>query len=150
MPKFDASATASMRPRREARKTIHMDAAGVPIVRVSLEGQVSDEDFQAYLRNSDDLIQAGQAYALIYDGLRTTGLSPRQRRQQVEWIQANRPSLVKLCRGAAFVINSSVVRGVLTAIIWVEAMPFEYVVVGSLIEAEQWVRKRLDETAPGA
>jgi hypothetical protein len=120
-----------------------MDATQVPLVRVTVEGRVSDADFRTYLLDSDRLIAAGARYVLLYDLLRAEGVTALQRRLQSEWIHKNEGTLHRLCLGAAFAIDSAIMRGTLTAILWISPLPFEHAVVPSIPEAEAWVRDRM-------
>ena len=57
----------------------------------------------------------------------------------------NREVLARQCVGNAFVISNPLVRGVLTAILWLQPLPSDYIVVGTLKEAEAWCMKKLTE-----
>ena len=125
--------------------SIRLDATHTPIVRVTLGREGNDGDFQAYLADSDRVLQDGRPYALVYDALGGYGLSPVQRRLQTEWIQRNHTTLHQLCVAGAFAITSSAVRGALTAILWVAPLPFEFRTFGTALEAEIWVREKLGQ-----
>jgi len=110
---------------------------------VTLDGIVSDEDFAAYIAESDLIVAAGLRYGLVYDGMRPFEVTPRQRKIQSEWIQLNSNALAKLCVGAAFAFESTTARGVLTAVLWMAKLPFEYSVVKSVLEGQLWITDRL-------
>ena len=52
--------------------------------------------------------------------------------------------------GSAFVISSPLVRGGLTAILWLQALPSPFIVVATRPEAESWARAQLQLPAEGA
>ena len=120
-----------------------MDRTQSPLLRVTLYSEVTDADFQVYLEDSDRVVRDGKPYALVYDATRGHGLSVLQRRRQSQWIRDNDASLRRLCLGGSFAITSTLVRGALTAVLWVAPFPFPHIVVGSVAEAEDWLRDRL-------
>ena len=68
-------------------------------------------------------------------------------------MKANHDKSAAYCAGYAFVIDSAVVRGILTAILWLAPMPAPHVVVSTVEEGERWLREKLgmaeDETGTG-
>ena len=107
----------------------------------------------------DGGIPAGFAGGALFDlhgrvlGLNTPALHPEagltiptttlERRKQAEALREGEPLLRQYCAGAAFVIPSSVVRGTLTAILWLQPPAYESVVVPTFGEADAWVKQRL-------
>ena len=43
----------------------------------------------------------------------------------------------------AFVIDSPIVRGALTAILWIQPLPYEHRIVGTRADANAWLRGQL-------
>jgi hypothetical protein len=131
-------------------RTIVLDDQGAPLVRVGITGPITDEDFREYLGTSDRVIQRGTPYVLLYDVVHGASITAVQRRMQAEWIQRNRPALRQLCKGAAFAMPGQIMRGALTAILWIAPLPFETHVTSVLADAERWVRERLPQAGPAA
>ena len=130
-------------------RTIYIDQSRAPLIRVTLEGVISDFDFTAYIAEADQVLAAGR-HGLVFDGIRPFEFSPRHRKVQADWIMHNTVALARNCVGAAFAIDSVSARGTLTAILWLAKLPFEYITVKSVHEANAWVVQRLrqSETCP--
>jgi hypothetical protein len=85
----------------------------------------------------------------ILDLTRAERSPPVQRRKHAAWMRQNADILRKRSAGMAFVITSSFVRGILTAIMWIQPLPMEHTVVATLAEAERWAMSRLGKGAGG-
>lgn len=126
---------------------VTIDTSRFPVTVVAFEGVVSDEEFQRYLDQLDVLLERREPYVTIVDA-RATGPAPAiQRKMKADWLARRRPELSRWCLGTAFVIDSPVVRGMLTAILWLSSLPCPNVVVRSRAEAERWVQDRLGASA---
>jgi hypothetical protein len=123
--------------------TIEIDESRFPLVTVRFDGVVDDATFEAYLAGLQRMLGRREPYALVLDAS-TAGPAPaKQRRRQAEWMAANEADVARWSVGAAFVITSSLTRGLLTAILWIQPMPQPHTVVATRREAEQWARERL-------
>ncbi len=126
--------------------SIAIDTSRPSLVVIRFDGVVDDEAFDRYLKDIHEIGQRrGRAdfYALIIDGRGGGRPTPAQRHRQTEFIKLHHEVLTARCVGAAFVITSAVARGVLTALLWVQPLPYEHVVVGSVDDAENWCGHRL-------
>lgn len=130
-------------------KTILFDDSRWPLVVVRYSDHVDEDEFDELLRRLDDNIKramhARAKTVLIYDSTSGYQASPRIRKKQAEWMKQNAAMTRVNCVGIAFVITSAMVRGVLTAILWLSDMPSPYTVVATLPEAEKWCEKQLAE-----
>jgi hypothetical protein len=71
------------------------------------------------------------------------------RSKQAAWMKAHARSLQQDMVGAALVFTSSLVRCVLTAVLWLSKIPeHSCVVAATMSEAEEWVRRRYEEVSP--
>ena len=68
-------------------------------------------------------------------------MTARQRRLQAEQIAHNADRQVLL--GMAAVIDSPLIRGALTALLWIQRFDWDYTVVGTREAAEQWALDKL-------
>lgn len=131
--------------------SIQFDQSRWPLVVVTHHGEVSDEQFDEYLGklkdNLDRAIRERMKTVIIFDATNATGSSAKQRQKQAAWMkQYEAPSRLHSA-GYAFVIPSTIVRGALTAILWLSPMPAPYVVVATLAEAEAWSLKVLAQAS---
>ena len=120
-----------------------VDSSDMPIVRITFDGAVSDDEFRAYLDAYDAIVDEGKPYVAVFDARTAAAPPARQRRMMAKWLNDRGPAVRRVCHGGAFAITSRVIRGALTAILWLAPLPFEHTVVGTIEEAEDWVARRL-------
>lgn len=123
------------------------DATNLPMLRITCTGVVDDDAFRAYLGEYQAVLAQGKPYAVLFDASEAGVPSSAQRKLQADFMRDNAVLIGALCVGGAFVIQSTLVRGALTAILWLQPMPFRHVIVGTVAEGEAWCRGRL--TAAG-
>lgn len=123
---------------------IHVDDTRHPLVVVRFEGDLTDHELAHYLAEMESRVLARrQTSATVVDATLVRSVTARQRRMQAEWMEKHEEALARHSVGSAFVITSSLVRGTLTAILWLKPMPTPHVVVSTLAEAEHWCREQL-------
>jgi len=127
----------------EKMGAIQFDDTRFPLVVVTFNGTATDAEFSDYLARMSELVSRKQKNVTVFDA-RSSGVVPAiQRKRQADWIAANRQGLKEYSCGSAFVISSAVVRGALTAILWLQPIPVSHIVLGSVEEAERWAMQRL-------
>lgn len=122
---------------------IEIDDARYPLVVVRFVGTVDDKAFGDYI-DAMTRIRGRGANVAIFDATHAGAVSPRQRRMQSDWLRDFAPELEKNSLGTAFVITNRVIRGILTAILWVTKIPGPYVVLPSFSQAMIWAEEQLD------
>jgi hypothetical protein len=105
--------------------------------------RVSDGDFDRYLSTYDRVVARGEPWVSIFDARDVRPLDSKQVRQQADWIERNSQVLSKLNFGIAFVIPSPTIRGVLKAILWLQPIPQQHVVVATMSAAYGWCESQL-------
>lgn len=128
--------------------SITIDNSRPEMLMIRFDGVVDDDAFDRYLRETEEIMvrRRRESYAMVLDSRNGGRPTPAQRFRQAEFIKTHSERL-KQCAGAAFVMNNAVVRGVLTALLWVQPMPYPHVVVATVEEAETWCAARLAEHA---
>lgn len=125
---------------------ITIDASERPIIWVRFVGVASEEEFDVYLTELDRHVLQGEGVTVaILDATRSGETPPRQREKQAEWIKRSAPRLRTQSAGTAFIITSRLVRGFLTAILWMAPLQTPHVVVETEAEARQWAVERLKQ-----
>jgi hypothetical protein len=125
--------------------------ARYPLVILNVHGSgIEDAEFASYLSELGEQLaraeRANEHLALIIDTLGATRAAPAsQRRMQADWVKTNFERSRDHCAGVAFVINSPLVRGILTAILWMQRMPNPHCVFATRESAEAWCHARLDQ-----
>lgn len=109
---------------------------------MTFSGVASEPEFDAYLARLDQLMVRG-TYGTILDASAAGRTPPMQRQKQATWLKERAATLKQNQVGTAFIITNPIIRGVLTAIMWIQPMPNPHAVVGSRAEALAWVTKRL-------
>lgn len=119
-----------------------------PLVVASFIGQPSDQAFAEYLdkleRNLQDTLARGLKTSVLIDT--TQGPLPasaKQQKMQAEWLGHHERILRAGCAGTGFVVQSSVVRSVMTAVMWMHELPHAYAIFATYERAEHWCITRL-------
>jgi hypothetical protein len=124
---------------------IRIDESELPLLLVTFEGAATDAEFEAYLAAMSALLERRMITATVLDARRASGAGAAQRRRQAEWMKEHAALMRQYSAGTAFVIESALVRGVLTAILWLQPMESPHIVVATLSVARVWAKQRLRE-----
>lgn len=117
--------------------SITVDSSSWPLVRVTYIDSVDDARFDAYVREQAALLERREPYVILFDATESGMPNARQRQRMAEYSRDHEEELRRYCKRGVFVIPNSVIRGALTAILWVQPLPFPHSVVSSVSEAEQ-------------
>jgi hypothetical protein len=126
----------------EVSGDIVFDEAQAPVYVVTFSGAVTDSQFDQYLEQLSALAERGGQRALVYDARRASPARPSQRRKQAEWMKKFEDPIRRGTAGIAFVIPSALIRGCLTAILWLQPLACPHVVTGNFEHALRWARER--------
>ncbi len=132
-------------------KAIEVSFVRKPLIVVRFVGSPTDAEFREYLalleRNLQDSIARGATTAIAIDATaQPNAISAAQRRTQADWIRSHYHSLATACVGTAFVAPTAILRGIITAVFWMQRLPYPYAVVATLSEAEAWCAGQLAAT----
>lgn len=129
--------------------SIVVDEARAPVYVVTFSGAVTDAEFDRYLDELSVLTERGGQRALVYDARLASPARASQRRKQAEWMKRFDGAIRRSTAGIAFVIPSALVRGSLTAILWLQPLACQHLVTANLEHALGWARERLSSNAAG-
>jgi hypothetical protein len=124
-----------------------------PLIIVTYYGAATNDQYAAYLDELTAFTQHNRnrtSMVVINDASRWIRSNAEQRRMQADWIAKNTDMLRERTAGVSFVISSAVVRGGLTAILWLSNMPCPYRVTGTLEESLEWARELQGASFPAA
>ena len=112
----------------------------LPVIRVAHNGATSDEDFERHLKTLRDSMYAANAgqRLLVIDATHSAATPATQRRMQADWMKEHADRIRKYTVGVAFVIPSGLIRGMLTAIFWIQPLPSPHEVCSTLEQALAW------------
>ena len=122
-----------------------MDESAWPLVRVRYHAKPTIEELDESLERLDAMYQRDGWRVLIIEVDAGVTLDAALRRRQADWMTRQRATIQRGCAGIAFVLPSRLLRGMLTAILWIQPLPAPHRVVGTTEEAETWCHARLAE-----
>jgi hypothetical protein len=122
---------------------IHIDEKHWPLIVFRFSGSVSLSQLEEYLARQDKMLARKQTMAALVLTENLKVWDSATMRRQADWMKANVAEVKKYNVGAALVIDSPLVRGMLKAVLWMQPMPQPHHVTGSVEEALHWVLARL-------
>jgi len=122
---------------------IVFDETTWPMVRITMRGSATTEEFEAYLERRTRLLDRGVPHATVLDARQAVVPPKALRELQARWIRENESRIRAHSRGIAYVFESSAFRFVLSSIFVLSPPPSPYLVTASLDEAVQWARQCL-------
>lgn len=125
-----------------AMKTI--DLSLWPIILVNTPPGFTDVELKAYY---DDIAKAMLSrpgpYVNIIDARNAPTPTASQRKIMADFRAVHQEHIRKYCKGSAFVFESAVMRGIITAIHWLRQPEMPHKSFGSLMEAMNWAKVQL-------
>jgi hypothetical protein len=106
---------------------------------IRFQGALSDDECLAYLAGMRAELH-GPKRVWLFDARLLTSATIRQRCMQGEWMDTNRALLNAHCARAAFVIDSAIVRGIFTAVLWISPMSVPYEIFATFDKAMSYCR----------
>jgi hypothetical protein len=117
-----------------------------PLLGVRLSGELSSQEFEAYLDRSTHYLKRGESHVCIFDARALRLLSHEQRRRQAEWLKANAALMSQTLLGVVYVVTSPVICLTMSVIFHLKAPTVPYALRTTLDAAGAWAAMRLDET----
>lgn len=113
--------------------------------------QMTDSDYRAYLEwTRRYIVCTGQVYAMVLDAQNNPGVTANQRRILGEHMESTKPFSKKYCAGVAMVFDSTMMRGMMTAIFWLSKPEHATKVFAETHEAVKWAKARLETFRVGS
>lgn len=119
-----------------------------PLYVVTFTGKVSDHEFREYLSGLSALLSRPGSRAFVFDARLALPSPASQRRMQAEWMKLNDAETRRNTLGLAFVVSSALVRGALTAILWVQPLPCPHLVTSNFEDGFRWANQKLGSARP--
>lgn len=114
----------------------HTDAW--PVVRFEFIGRLSAEEITQYLADSDALIAGGKPFATVMDGSGMLLPEAEFVRKQAGWVRDHVEDMQRLNCGIAFVVRSTLIRGVVRAVMHFQEIPVPHAWFATLEDAMAW------------
>ena len=123
---------------------IETDTSRWPLVVVTLPGErVTLDEVNRFVQDQRDMLTRGEPHALLCDGRNTLVFPPDQRKVMADWLQEAEPMNRAHTVCLAIVLSNPLVRGALTAVMWLREPACETRTFATISEAEQWCLSRL-------
>ncbi len=119
---------------------VRTDTTEAPFVTFVVEGDPTFQQVQKHLLDYRAILDRGRPYVAVFD-VRSAGMvDARSRKAYADFLNANADDLKLFCRGAAFVVTSSLLQGAITAVLWLAPLPFPHKTFTDLGQARDWLR----------
>jgi hypothetical protein len=112
-----------------------IDESGFPLIIATFRGPATPERTAAYFARLDVWFRRNQRFATILDLAGGDMPTPAHRKVIAEHLAPRQVALAKRCIGLAVVISSSLVRGAVTAVAWLQPPAYPLEIVANLEEA---------------
>lgn len=126
---------------------ITFDETAWPVVRVTMEGAWSDEEFESYLGERSRLLARKSRHVTVLDARRAALPPSSQRNRQAHWLRDNSAVLKRWSRGICYVFDQPGMRFVLSGIFLIARPPVPHLVTGCIDEALVWAEGQLAQAA---
>ncbi len=123
---------------------LQLDQSRYPLVALRYGREYNDAEFMAVTASMTELLRRGP-FGLLNDTRGGAMPSPTQRRAIIQHYEENDRDIRKNFLACAIVGDSTLVRGVLTALNWVRPAPHPVKVFAGIAEAEAWVMGHFPE-----
>jgi hypothetical protein len=124
---------------------IDIDDRQFPLVIYRFSGEVSLAELDAYLKRQEELLSRGKPIISMAIAQDLKMWEARVLRRQASWMKEHSELLRKYLLGAAIVISTPAVRGMLKAFLWIQPIQQPYRVCADVPEALAWLRTRCRE-----
>jgi len=133
-------------PKIGGTSKVTVDDSRWPVLLVTQQvEQLTDAERLESLEASNAVLNSHGAdrYAMVLDNRKAGPLPPTQRKLMAEYMERHAMRSRSRCVCTAFVSDSLMMRGVLTAIMWLRKPEVETQVFAGLEEATAWARAKL-------
>jgi hypothetical protein len=137
---------------RKGRRMSHIgwDAQKSPLLVCRFPSEWTDQEFENGMVELLDILAKAERVGLVSDTTGSGKPTAKQRRFTADSIARNEELFRTRVAGWAVVVDSPVVRGIVTAITWIHSPPFPLIMLPTVREAEEWVRTQLSIPASQA
>lgn len=126
-------------------RAIDHDESAFPLVVVTWTGLASDADFESFFAEQKKLLAKNLPYVQIADATNAKVMSSMQRRMIAEFSSETSSDAARLCKGTVVIISNPIVRGGMTAVLWIAKLSYPLEVVATfeeaLVVAGRWARE---------
>jgi hypothetical protein len=118
------------------------DTRHVPIVCISVAGEITDADLDFLFQRFDTLHARQQKFCLLIDALRAQAPTPHIRQRLRDWARLHENISARYCASSAVVYASRLLVGLLAALNWMKKPPYPQEVFADLSGAITWTLRQ--------
>ncbi|MEZ4288547.1 MAG: hypothetical protein R3A47_10485 [Polyangiales bacterium] len=118
-----------------------------PLVIIPSPGDTPVEkiDQESFYREADRLLVGQRPAVVLHDLSQVGSMDAARRRKFVTYAEANRERVTSMVKGYAVLIDSPVIRGIVTAVLWFLNPPCPMKIFTSRAKAIEWLKERYPE-----
>jgi hypothetical protein len=127
-----------------AKSLIETDVRSFPLMCVRMpNATLSDEDVRTFVIEQRNVLLRRERHAVLADATHARAVTPLQRKLLAEWLEEAEPLNRAYTVCIAVVINNALIRGAMTAVLWLKTPASPTKVFGTVEEAATWVLAEL-------
>lgn len=126
--------------------TFEVDESAFPLIVATFRGHITAELLALYFARVDAWCKAGRSYAAVLDIARAEMPSAAERRHIASEMAARDAAITRHCVGIALVLTSALLRGAVTAVLWLQPLKHPNVIVETRAEGRVVCAGWLDES----
>lgn len=127
-----------------------MDRSEWPLVVYAVEGNLSNEELDAFVLDAGQDLARGERYAVVFDTTKLGAVSAYMRSRSIQWQRAHTQELAWHCVGTVYVLASPLLRFVAMTVLMVTRLPTPLKVCERVDEAKSWALERLQTSGGGS
>jgi hypothetical protein len=111
--------------------SVEIDESAFPIVVATFRGHVTAEVLARYFARLDAWCSSGRSYAAVLDIARTSVPTAAERQHVGKEMAARDAAIARYCAGTAVVLTSALLRGAVTAVLWLHPLKHPHAIVAT-------------------
>jgi hypothetical protein len=128
-----------------ASNEIVVDESHFPLVFLTFPARVDEVTVTAFFARYNRMLERGRRFVNVTDATLVADRPPATiRKQMADWSRENDERMVRLSCGDARVVRSSIIRGAMTAVIWLHKPKVPQEWFSSMDDAVRWAIGQLD------
>ncbi len=123
-----------------------IDATTFPILHIQFKAkQPTEKEFEEHIEQLSIFCLQEKPYAMVMEFLDSGYLKSQYRIKLGNWLKTYQEQLKNTCKGVAYISSSVIHKVILQCVFAIQPPPFEYVVVRTKENGEEWLQKQLNQ-----
>lgn len=117
------------------------------ITTIAFNAHPTEQDVLDFIKLNETLLGKDVRHCTVVDMRLMLEATPRQRKMVADYMKSHFATLKAWRAGTAFVASSSVVRGIVAAIMWLQRPPYPWKIVANVETGIRWCEEQLTTQA---